>query len=143
MEFVLEQLFLIAAFCTLAPLVSFTIYFNVVYTPRVLLHASQLSAVRGSLASLCKPNGNVVGSIAMGVMLVIASVAFFAQTSSDASLPNKPNDSLAIYLRSAFILLSAVSTPNMILMSMRLNKSSVTAVSSKDTSARHSLATAV
>merc|ERR1719440_667426 len=52
MEFLVEQLLLISVFLWLPPLVAFSLYFNGAYAPRMLLIASQLSAVRTSLTQL-------------------------------------------------------------------------------------------
>jgi hypothetical protein len=124
-ELLLEQLLLTATFFWLPPLVSFTLYLNAFYTPRQLLLASRLSAVKGSLFQFWQHRSTIAG-IAVCLMLTAASVAhFFGTHSGDlAAQLQKPDANLGAFLKVAFVALSAVSTPSMFLMSMRLSRSS-------------------
>jgi len=123
-EFLLEQLLLTATFLWLPPLVSFTLYLNAFYTPRQLLLASRLSAVKGSLGQLWQ-HKSTIGGIAVCLMLALVSCAHFFGTPSDypAARAQKPDANLGAFLKLAFVVLSAVSTPSMLLMSIRLSRS--------------------
>lgn len=145
MEFLLEQLLLTAIFLFLPPLLSFTIYFNAFYTPRLLLHASRLSAVRSSLAQLWKRKGSALGGTFVLLMIAAVIVTLFFQKSSDAAFTegNRSNGRAGTFLKVTFVSLSVVSTPHMLLMSMYLHRSIVSTSTSKDASLTESFAMAV
>jgi len=145
MEIVLEQLLLTATFCFLPPLVSFTIYFNASYTPRLLLHASQLSAVRASLSQFGRQRGSVAWSTVYLIMIAVVSCALLISIRADAAIADDhaSKGSHSALLKLTFILLSAASTPNMFFMGMRLSKSSVSQECNKGNSLRDSVAMAV
>jgi phytoene desaturase len=146
METLIGQLLLTVTFLCLPPLLSFTIYFNASYTPHVLLRASQLSAVRSSLAKFRNQKGGVMAStVAFLAFAVVSLVLFFCLSADDT--PMKGHQSNGIFpgalLKVAFVILSAVSTPNMFLMSMRLNKSSISETVGKDDSSERMIAISV
>jgi len=134
-EFLLEQLILTGIFWFLPPLIAFSVYFNALYTPRAILHASQLSAVRGSLTQLWEQKGTVAVSTVGLLLIVLVSFALFLSMSQEVTVTvtysHNPDGNTGSLLKAAFVILSAVSTPNMLLMSMRLNKSQVSDATNK------------
>jgi phytoene synthase len=125
-QLLLEQLVLTAAFFGLPPLVSFTLYFNAFYTPRQLLLASGLSAVQGSLASVWHHRRTLVATLAISLLFAVLSFSHHSTHSQSLAAHFQQADpNLGSFLKLAFVALSAVSTPSMVLMSMRLSRSSI------------------
>jgi phytoene desaturase len=145
MELLLEQLLLTAIFFALPPLVSFSIYFNAAYTPRMLLVASQLSAVRTSLSHLWeRKQAHAAHDCTVMIFMITAlTLVLFLRMPSASGSELGADSNIGGILKVAFVLLSAVSTPNMFLMSMRLSKSAVLDVSSKDDALTNTLSTSV
>jgi Brp/Blh family beta-carotene 15,15'-monooxygenase len=123
-EILLEQVLLIAIFSLLPPLLSLTMYVNGVYLPRLLLHANQLTAVRSSLASLWKQKANTVGGTIVLLIVVVVSCEPFFRTSSVAGV-DFVGDNAGKLVKAALISLSALSIPNMLLMTMLLSKATL------------------
>jgi len=129
MEILVEQLLLISIFAFLPPLVAFSLYFNGTYAPRMLLVASQLSAVKSSLTHLWqRKQTNALHDCTVMVFMItlLTLVLFLRMPIGKTKFDGKGDASIGAILKVAFVLLSAVSTPNMFLMSMRLSKSSLT-----------------
>lgn len=145
MEFLLENFLLTAIFLLLPPLVSFSLYFNMFYTPRLLLQASRLSAVRSSLVQLLKHKGSALSGIIALLMIAALAVTVFLKKSSDAAFVegSRLNGSAGMFLKVTFVSMSVVSMPHMLLMSMYLHRSIVTTSTSKDVSLSDPLAVAV
>jgi Brp/Blh family beta-carotene 15,15'-monooxygenase len=121
-ELLIEQVVLTAVFVLLPPLVSFMVYFNVLYTPRFLLRASRIPSVQNLFSKeFGQGSGKILG-VTMG-MVVFVALAFFHSTVNDAEQVGAEHTKIGSFLKLVFVLLSAVSTPHMVISSINMRKS--------------------
>lgn len=120
LEFLLEQLLLTLIFAYMPPLLSFTIYLNAAYAPRLMLQASRLSAVHSSLSSLQKRK---ITSADWSVILLLAGVVGFALLSSSHSTSSRGDHrDHSSLLKFVVVLLSALWAPSMVLIRTSLKR---------------------
>jgi len=95
----------------LPPLLSFAIFFNLVYVPRVLRWASCLAVVRDQVQSICSSRRSVLLLVGLAASLMLGM-------SSVTQLHAKFGEEVVTtwILRATFMLLSAASLPNMLAM---------------------------
>jgi Brp/Blh family beta-carotene 15,15'-monooxygenase len=113
LEMLVEQVVLTAVFAVLPPLLSFAIYINAVYTPRLLLRASHLSAVRDVLNQFWIKNRSTTGIV---VMAAVLCATVFVRSSQQISLEGATYAADGGLCKAVLILLSVISTPHTMLM---------------------------
>jgi len=113
MEMLVEQVILTAVFAALPPLLSFAIYINAVYTPRLLLRSSHLSAVRDVLNQFRKKSSSTTSTV---VMAAVLCAVFLVQSSQQMSLTDATYSADGGLCKVVLILLSLISMPHTLLM---------------------------
>jgi len=119
----LETLVVAATHVFLPPLISFSIYFNLVHLPRFLIRVSTLDVVRNQLKSKVFSQKQTLGSIVLTLVLIgVLAMKWFSESVAYSHSQSEDEGVTSFVMKTMFVVLSAASMPNMVVMIMLMRE---------------------